>query len=644
MGRIKKDEKNKATDACRVPPGFSHHSWFAATVNRLKKQDGSPDTSGIDLQIFITFMIILLLFIPLWNAPYSLGASMQITQGEEIDGTNGSEIDAMPYVGLNETLLLNSTPDDSSSMWDTGSYYANTRTSSSEDGYTVSVSSAATNPGFFSCVTTASISIPDIKELYFSVILDGIEGSCNVTLSVDFTVVGLNISWADLFERPITGMLNQGETLNLTLSTPMALLKTISPSWLSDVAMYIMISGTPSATLIIKESVIKAISDKPLYPVTIDATATTGESLYNSYLTKYLSNPPVIVLNRTGVYGSPAIRLQYANYTVFLPQGQYSSAAGWFTYGDESNPVIDAQIVPFEVIPDEMIHLRLKMRALRFDISCNAPIPFRAMYVYWSGDYHYLLNTPFDYCPWPDHLYLPPIEGNIEVHVVFEDWYLQASIEQSTGHNYRLSFNSPLTMNVFGLLLNLGQIIDIGLAVFVLLLAIKRWFVKTAQVNRRAVLFDHRFVPFVLLLSSFLFPWIQYSDWGEYLTSYFPALPVRVLSLPGNITFSLTSIGEWIFLGLMSLVMLWAPLVGLLFSLSTPESKSTSRKTTKLLILPFLYGAFYLIAALLSGFPIGVGAILAMLGLLIWLFQKAITRVTGSADASLSSDKKESGT
>jgi hypothetical protein len=47
---------------------------------------------------------------------------------------------------------------------------------------------------------------------------------------------------------------------------------------------------------------------------------------------------------------------------------------------------------------------------------------------------------------------------------------------------------------------------------------------------------------------------------------------------------------------------------------------------------------------LLSGFPIGVGAILAMLGLLIWLFQKAIIRATGSADASLSSDKKEGGT
>ncbi|MFW9957543.1 MAG: hypothetical protein ACFFCT_05695 [Candidatus Odinarchaeota archaeon] len=643
MGRIKKDEKNKVTDACRVPPGLSHHSWFAATVNKLKKQDGAPDTSGIDLQIFATFMIILLFFIPLWNAPYSLGTSIQITQGEEIDWNNGFEIDVMPYVGQNETLLLNSTPDDSSPIWDTGSYYANTKTSSNGDGYTISVSSAINNPGFFSCVTTASISIPDIKELYFNVILNGIEGSCNVTLSVDFTVVSLEISWVNLFESSITGRLNQGESLNLTLSTPVALLKTISPSWISNVAMNIMIHGTPSATLIIKESVIKAISDKPLYPVTIDATATTGESLHSSYLTRYLSNPPVLVLNRTGVYGSPAILLDRANYTIFLPQNQYSSAAGWFKYSAESNPIIDALIVPFEIIPDERIRLLLRMRTLRFDINCNAPIPFRAMHVHWSGDYGRLLNTPFTYYPWPDRLYLPPIEGDIELHVLFEDWHLQASIVPSTGHKYTLSFYSPLTMNVFGLLLNLGQIIDVVLVVLILLLVMKRWFVKSVQISRKAVLFDHRFVPLALLMSSFLFPWVQYSEWGGYLTSYFPILPVRILSLQGNITFSITSFGDWLILGLMSLVMLWAPLVSLLFLISTPESKSNNRKTTKLLSLPFLYAAFYLIGAFLSGFPIALGTILAMLGLLIWLFQKAIIRVTRFTDASLSSDKKEGG-
>ncbi len=643
MGRIEEDKKNKATDACRVPPGLSHQSWFAATVSRLKKQDGTPDTSGIDLHIFVTFWIILLLFVPLWNIPYSLGANIQITQGEEVDWNSGFEIDAMPYVGLNETLLLNATPDDSSSIWDTGSYYANTKTSSNADGYTISTSGAITNPGFFSCLTTTSVSIPDIEELYFGLLIHGIEGSCNVTLSVTFTVQSIDI-WADLFERSTTGILNKGETLNLSLSTPVALLKTISPCWLSKVSMSVIIRGTPSATLTVKETVIKCISDKPLYPVTIDATATTGESLHSSYLTRYLSNFPVMVLNRTGGYGSPAIRLPSANYTVFLPQGQYSSAVGWFSYSSDVSSVIDSQILPFEITPDEMLHLRLKMRAFRLDINNNVPLPFYAIDVYGVGNYYHILRTPSEYSPWPDHFYLPPTEGVIEVHIRFNEWSLQASTELIDGQNQRISFSSPLTVNIFGLLMNLGQIIDFGLVVLMILLVVKRWFVKTAQNNRRAVIFDYRFLPLILLLSSFLFPWIQYSQWGDYLTSYFSALPVRVLTIQDGITFTVISFGEWIILGLLSLLMLWIPLVGLLSQLLTPESKSSSRKTTKLLLLPFLYGAFFLIGSLLSGYPVCIGPILAMLGLPVWLSQRAFRHKIRPTDVHPSSGKKEGDT
>ena len=641
MGRIKEDEKNKVTDACRVPPGLTHHSWFAATVNRLRKQDSTPDTSGIDLHIFVTFWIILLLFVPLWNIPYSIGASIQITQGEEIDWTNGFEIDVMPYVGLNETLLLNSTPDDGSSLWDTGSYYADATTSSNEDGYAISISSAIANPGFFSCSTTTSISIPDVEELYFIAVLDGIAGSCNVTLSIEFVVQSIEISWVDLYTSSITSRLNAGETLNLSLSTPIALLKTISPCWLSKVSMSIVIRGTPSATLVVKETVIKCISDKPLYPVTIDAIATTGESLHSSYLTRYMSNPPVIVLNRTGKYGSPAIKLLRANYTVFLPQGQYSSTAGWFDYGNDAGPVIDDQIVPFEIASEEMLSLQLKMRTFRLDIKSNVPLPFYAIDVYKTGDYHYILTTPSGYKPWPDHFYLPPIEGDVDIHIRFNEWWLRASAELSGGHNQKVSFSSPLTLNIFGLLLNLGQITDIGLVVLMILLVMKRWFVKTAQIDRKAVIFDHRFVPLILLLSSFLFPWVQYSQWGEELISYFPVLPVRVITIQGGITLTVISFGEWIFLGLLSLVMLWAPLVGLLSQLLSPESKSSSRKTTKLLLLPFLYAAFFLIGSLLSGYPIGIGAILAMLGLPVWLFQKAFRHEIRLPVVVLSSNKEE---
>ena len=641
MGRIKKEENNRTTDACRVPPGLSHRSWFAATVNKLKKPDGLPDTSNIDLGLFVTFWVILLFFIPLWNSPYSFGASLQVSQGEEVDWNNGFEIVTMPYSGLNETLLLNSTPYDGSSIWDCGSYFVDAKTRSAERGYTISISGLINNLGFFSCSTTTSISIHDITELFFSVILDGLEGSCNVTLSAAFSDISLENSWSELFHRSITSELYRGETLNLTLSTPVALLKTISPDWLSKVDMDIFIVGTPSATLIIKDTTIKAISDKPLFPVTIDATATTGESLYSSYITRYLSNPPVIFLNRTGEDGGPALSLRRANYTVFLPQGQYSAIAGWHNY-DVLSPVIDAQEITFEVIPDEMIHLRLKMRAIRLNINSSAPIPFRSMLVR-LGESDDLIYTPWRYVPWPDHLYVPPIQGDIWISVYFEDWYVQAWANISMNHTQRISFSSPLTINIFGLLLNLGQLLDIGLVILIVFLVIKRWLVKTAQLNRRALLSDNRIVPIILLMSSFLFPWILYSDWGEYLTLNFVALPVRVLTFQGNIAFAVVSFGEWIILGLLSVVLLWAPLIGLLFMLSTPESKSNSKKTGKLLLLPFLYSVFFLIAVLLSGYTLGLGAICAMVGLPIWLIQILYRREIGVPDIHLPLKKAERG-
>jgi len=641
MGRIKKEEKNRATDACRVPPGLSHRSWFVATVNKLKKPDGLPDTSNIDLGLFITFCVILLFFIPLWNSPYSLGASLQVSQGEEVDWNNGFEIVAMPYEGLTETLLLNSTPYDGSSIWDTGSYFLDAITRSDERGYTISIPGLIGNDGFFSCSTTTSVSIPDINELFFSVVLDGLEGSCNVTLSAAFTDIGLENYYAELFHRSITSELYRGETLNLTLSTPVALLKTISSVWLSRVVMDIYIVGTPSATLIIKDTTIKAISDKPLFPVTIDAIATTGESLYSSYITRYLRNPPVIFLNRTGEDGSPALFLRRGNYTVFLPQGQYSAIAGWYNFY-MLIPVIDAQEITFEVIPDETIHLRLKMRAIILDINSNVPIPFRSMQVR-LGDSDDLIYTPWRYAPWPDHLYVPPIQGDIWISVSFDQWYVDSWANMSIGYTHIISFFSPLTINIFGLLLNFGQLLDIGLVILVVFLVIKRWLVKTAQLNRRDILSDNRFVPIILLMSSFLFPWVLYSDWGEYRTLNFVSLPVRVLTFQGNIAFAVVSFGEWIILGLLSFVLLWAPLIGLLSMLSTPESKSNSKKTGKLLLFPFLFSVCCLIAVLLSGYTLGLGALLAMVGLPIWLIQKLYRHEIGVPDIHLPLKKAERG-
>ena len=638
MGRIRKDEKRRATDACRVPPHFSPRSWFATAVNKLKKQNGLPNTSSIDLGLFISFWIIVLLFLPLWNLPSSFGASLQVTQGQEVDWNNGFDITTIPYAGGNEALLLNETPYDDSPIWDTGSYFLEAQTSLEEDGYTISISGPINGLGFFSCMTSTSVSIPDINKLLFSVILDGIEGSCNVTLSIGFTALGVEL-WTDLFERSLTSSLARGETINLTISAPIDLLKTISPVWLPKAAMTIFFTGTPSAKVKIKETTIKAISDKPLYPMTIDAIATTGESLYSSYLTRYLRYPPVLYLNRSDGIGSPAILLRRSNYTIFLPQGQYPSLAGWYNY-DRYNPIIDGLNVTLDVLPDEMIHLQLKMRAYRLDITSNPPIPFRSLTIR-DSDVDNILDTSFGYSPWPEHLYLPPDEGDISITVRFDQWHLRTQTSFSEGYTHTFSFTSPLTINIFGLMLSLGQLLDIGLIFLIFILIMKRWFVLTAQMNRRALIFDERFVPLVMLISSFFFPWISYSDYSVYQSSFFVALPVRALTFQGNIVFTAISFGEWIIIGLLALVLLWAPFIVLLFQLPTPQSKSSDRRTVKLLLLPFLYGLFFLVGVLLSGSTLGLGVILAMLGLPIWLLQQLLRRNIGFPNIRLSSKKEE---
>jgi len=333
--------------------------------------------------------------------------------------------------------------------------------------------------------------------------------------------------------------------------------------------------------------------------------------------------------------------MRRANYTVFLPQGQYSAIAGWHNY-DELNPVIDAQEITFEVIPDEMTHLLLKMRAIILDFNSNAPIPFHSMQIRLGGGDD-LIYTPWRYAPWPDHIYVPPIQGDIWISVSFNEWYVDSGASISIGYTHIISFFSPLTINISGLLLNLGQLLDFGLVILFVFLVIKRWLAKTPQLNRRALLSDDRFIPLVLLMSSFLFPWVLYSDWGEYRTLSFVALPIRVLTFQGNIAFAVVSFGEWIILGLLSVVLLWAPLIGLLFMLSTPETKSSNKKTGKLLLFPFLYGVFCLIAVLLSGYTLGLGVILAFLGLPVWLVLKLYRREIGVPDIHLPLKKAERG-
>jgi hypothetical protein len=477
------------------------------------------------------------------------------------------------------------------------------------------------------------VSLPDINDLYFNAILHGIRGSCNVTLIAGFSVLGPGL-WADLLSRSTTSSLSQGEILNLTLSTPIALLKTFSPAWLLRASMTIMISGASSAQVVIKETSIKAVSGQPLYPVTIDAVATTGESLYNSYLTRYLSNPPAIILNRTGETQSPVILLQRANYTVFLPKGEYSSLVGWYDYS-ELHPVIDGQEVAFNVTPSDMLHLQLKMRTYRLDIAANPPIPFYSFEI-WDANGNFLLDSSTRYSPWPEHLYLPPIDIGIRITLVFDSWYLRTQTSLLEGHIHRLSFSSPLTIDIFGFVLNLGQLLDIGLVALIFVLIMKRWFVLTAQLNRRAVVSDDRFVPLILLVSSFLCPWISYSDYSVYRFYYFAALPIGAVTFQGNSAFASVTLEASVFIGMLALVLLWVPFIVLLFLLPTPQSKSSYGRTGIPLLLPFLYGLFYLAGVLISGITLEIGTIFAVLGLPLWLLQKLIRHKIGFSNIHLS--------
>jgi len=631
LDRRKELEKSRATDACKIPPGLPHRSWIAGTMSKLKKPDELHDTSTIDLGIFISLCLIFLLFVTLWTLPYSFGASAQMTEGADINWSNGYDISTAPHLGTTDTLLLNSTPFNGSEMWEEGiNPYTLANSYSNADGYYVSISGPSINsiPNAVAFSRTTYVTLPEIDQLFFNVLLDVLEGTGEVTLIVEFTDKGPEVGWVQLFERSVTSELQSGGSINLTLSIPLALLRTISLDWMSEAHVNILITGTPTARVLIKQATARAISHVPLFPLTIDAVASTGESLYSSSFTKFLSNRPVILLNRTGGYGSPALFLRSSNCTVFLPQDHYSSVIGWYNYYID-NPVIDPQEVVFDVLADERIDLRLELRTLRLDIVSTLPIPFDRMDIRFESMHSILtVDSWGGLFTLPDRLYLPPLEAEIWIGISFDQGMLETSASLSLGHTHELSLFFPLAINAFGFLLNLGQILAMGLVILILLLLLKRWLVKSAGVDRQALIYDSRFFPLLLLVLSFFFPWLTatgnlgfYAE-GYHTSSYFLAIPVSIESVQGSASVIVVSFASWYFIGAAVLLLSWAPLIKLFFMLPNPASHTQNRTTAKLLLLPMICSILCLIIAILSGLSLGLGAFLAMTGLPLWLLLK----------------------
>ena len=226
----------------------------------------------------------------------------------------------------------------------------------------------------------------------------------NVTISLDVKVlrgpieIALNLDVFNQFSTP--QLAGYSDRNSLTLATGESTRRNIeldiktlyamwSPLWLAQSYVAIDIYPVSSdwyvrgddyleGSLLLENVTISASSTTPLSPLNVDIQDTQGSSIYESGVNLNLMSWPAVNITSNEIPDKWGVFLPWRlNDTIFVPVGNYSGIAGFYSY-NYSNDTFSAS---FEVLPNATLLLGLRFEMVRVNLAVSQAVPYLRIFL-----------------------------------------------------------------------------------------------------------------------------------------------------------------------------------------------------------------------------------------------------------------------
>ncbi len=584
--KTRKDMLSRLLDACRLHPVPEAEAASAISPGKYKIR-----ISRRIRLVALTVLLACFFAFPLgFPTGSEYGVTMTIRNGSPIEGTPGVSLEVSALEGRLQTVLVNSTPFDTSS----GSYFP------------------------------FSIALYNVTRLTFNLTATGVTDGVNMSMYIQLR--GFAGSYGPAYMPSI--LLSSGETRVLSYSLPLDEVRAQTASWVIN--GYCVLPDILGIK--VEGFVVEVSSSVKLQPLSLDVRSTDGIGLFvNPYFKHLQSGIPSINITRADSGTNWAtVLVSRANETLFLPVGHYVGVAGCSSY----HMITNTQPISANVTEDEGIRMILRLPYVKLHLEWSADLPICQLSLGQDGAYY-----GFDPIPMTaDFLYFPRYARfPVTLRIEYLGWvYGSGGLNVDSSASNDLILRTDLSFVQVGNVAVESKTLILLIAAAVVLLALVVELLPSFKgVTRQRLLQNGPTIMFIVGLALPFYSSVSYNWLGDAPVSecalFFPALQSALVWTPEGGTALIRCIPElydaWIS-GVTPLIplTLWIPLVLAVLAMTTDNRGSPDPLSLYIIAGPALLTAIgvYNLSPYTS-VPI-VGAILVLAAPLTWFIIAAYGR------------------
>ncbi len=550
-----------------------------------------------------------------------------VTPTSEISGPFGPAMHNQSSPATNRFVLLNTTNFTSGSGWRshvTTNDLTDIRLAQQQDGLSVE----GANGGFW-LHYYLNIPVEMYTALNISLLVDSNYGDYVTGVTAEFETL-----WSNLLDfRNSTDIRQVGPHLT-SLAVPIDTVRNKTHSWAVQVRIKLWFTLGAPASFVIKQLLVTAASATPLLPFTFDFKDHSGNSIYTSIESRYMTRHPILNLTDNH-HTESVIFIQWSPHeALYLPAGNYSVIYGWIlVYQSDGLHIEFSKRGDFSfVVADKGISIDIVLRAVCLELDINRGLLF-GLYLMNDDDssfiFFYILQN---YIPTgTPRLYIPEDSGLLELDIFLntpQSRSLAVQLNITGSHDLLVHSRFPYHP-IIGIHLDTVQLFLAALFIGLLIASFVSLRRATVPISWENWYRRDFFVPTVLLLLGYLLPWVSRSTVvagtaGISTITQIDFIPAgfEVQSIsPGESIMYLIGLQKehfsslidyWDIAGLLPIIVIlfWLPLLNALYHLinGSPLKRSTSIYLT--------FGVPGLIAALSPIFFMGHAVLIGILPVL----------------------------
>lgn len=564
-------------------------------------------------------------------------------------GTVGSTASSFSSESSTDLVLLNDSSFSRESGWRVDFYRLNEHA----PGFTKQPRDLGTQIDISNIAVTFSydinINLRDYEMVTVSLDMTALRGPVEVSLSLGVSSFYSQTSFEEYYDTDSLNLTTGGSgTILLELNTG-ALYSIWNPLWIAQSEVGIQIFPVSSkwydwkdinmeTALLLENITVTATSAVSLLPLIVDLQDTQGLSAYDPLGVLNLIDAPALNLTSVEFPDRWGIFLPWqSNDTIYVPAGNYSGAAGIYSY-DYANITYS---VLFEVNSNIGVQLGLRFEMIRVVLSVSPDVPYLQIIFSYSDRfwaYSSLELAP----PFPSTICIPMRPKTLDITIITP--YRVENVYHISSHVIRIEATQSLNIDIhlrialfsfIGILLSGGEILLIFLGLALLLSIILSVQKPSSKKHWKQIIRDPRFWPVLFIGVSALVPWFTTSTTLDYYTSMSSDLVVVyrglytpfALGLDRTANSLATVIVSQNFMAeiLSRIVLFWLPLKWAFGYVGSPHKWKFNSYYAICLIIPlflglmvFLYSQIYL--------ELSLGYLLVLTAPVLWMFALLLYR------------------